>query len=78
MTSLMRNYEALPPKAQEIAKAMSDAARQAMRDVGLWPLNNDHAARFDEACAIYLIETMDTENALRDVATKMRKEMGFE
>lgn len=76
--TLMPTYESLPPKAQEVARAMSDAARQSMMDAGLWPLGNDDAARFDEACAVFLLATVKTERGLRDLAAKMRREMGIE
>jgi hypothetical protein len=55
MSDLMRIYEAMPRPMQEIARDMANAARLAMRDAGFRPANDDRAARFDEACAVFLI-----------------------
>ena len=54
MPGIMDTFDQLQPQHQVVAKAMADAARQTMVDHGLQPLNDDHAARFDEACAKYL------------------------
>ena len=54
MPGIMDTFDQLQPQHQAVAKAMADAARQTMVDHGLQPLNDDHAARFDEACAKYL------------------------
>lgn len=54
MPGIMDTFDSLPQEQQAIARAMSNAARQTMVEHGLQPLNDDHAARFDEACAKYL------------------------
>ena len=54
MPGIMDTFDHLQPQHQVVAKAMADAARQTMVDHGLQRLNDDHAARFDEACAKYL------------------------
>jgi hypothetical protein len=54
MPGIMDTFDQLQLQHQVVAKAMADAARQTMVDHGLQPLNDDHAARFDEACAKYL------------------------
>lgn len=54
MPGIMDTFDSLPPQQQAIAREMSNAARQTMVDHGLQPLNDDHAARLDEACAKYL------------------------
>lgn len=51
---LMPTVDAMNPRHQEVVKAMSDAAREALREYGFKPLNNDHCAIFDEACGVYL------------------------
>lgn len=78
MTDLMPNYNSLSPTGQKIARTMSDAAREVLTEVGMWPLNNDHAAIFDEACAVYFIQSLKTEKRLFDLAARLKKEMGFE
>jgi hypothetical protein len=59
--SLMKTFDALPPEHQLTVKAMSDASRAAMQDAGLQPLNDDRAAVFDEACAVYLSERLKAD-----------------
>lgn len=54
MPGIMDTFDQLQLQHQVVVKAMADAARQTMVDHGLQPLNDDHAARFDEACAKYL------------------------
>jgi hypothetical protein len=54
MPGLMNVFESLPQEAQEIASEMCKAAREAMRAHGLRPRNDDHAAIFENACAVYL------------------------
>lgn len=54
MPGIMDTFDRLPPQHQAAAKAMANAARQTMLDHGINPLNDDHAARLDEACARYL------------------------
>jgi hypothetical protein len=78
MRDLMPHYESLSIRGQAIARAMADAAKEVMIQIGMWPLNNDHAAIFDEACATYLIESLKVEKRLHDVAAQIKKEMGFE
>ena len=51
---LMDTFDSLPPNQQEIARAISDAARQELRERGVKPRNDDEAARFDEACAKFV------------------------
>lgn len=58
MPRLMETYDALPPNLQAIAKAMSDASREAITTSGHKPRNDDAAAHFDEACAVYLLASM--------------------
>jgi hypothetical protein len=55
---LMKTLDAMDPLHQEVVKAMSDAAREAMRAYGFKPLNDDRAAIFDEACAVFLNERL--------------------
>lgn len=50
----MQTYESLSQEKQAIAKAMADAARAALKAHGIEPANDDSAARFDEACAVFL------------------------
>lgn len=59
MTTLMPVYESLPEFAasgpsQALVKAMSDAAREVMREFDVQPKGDDRAAIFDEACAVFL------------------------
>lgn len=58
MPGIMDTFDSLPPQHQAVAKAMANAARQTMLDHGINPLNDDHAARLDEACARYLGATL--------------------
>ena len=39
-----------------VAERMSDLARQVMQEAGFTPKNDDRAAVFDEACAVFLME----------------------
>lgn len=61
MPGLMETFDRLPPQHQAVAKAMSNAAREAMAAHGFRPLNDDHAARFDEACAKFLKARIDKD-----------------
>lgn len=58
MPGLMKTLDALPENLQAEVKAMSDAARDVMRDAGFAPMNDDRAAAFDEACAVFLNHTL--------------------
>ena len=78
MTSLMPTYEAMGPTGQDVAREMANAARAVLRSHGFWPLNDDHAAVFDEACAVFLRDSLKTELGMRQIADDMRKEFGFE
>lgn len=64
MPGLMDTFDSLPQEQQAIARAMSNAARQTMVDHALKPLNDDHAARLDEACAKYLKARLDADARL--------------
>lgn len=55
---LMSTFDSLSPEHQEIARDMANAARDAMKAAGYAPHNDDRAARFDEACAVYLAERL--------------------
>lgn len=55
--NIMKTFDSLNEEDQEIAKAMSDAARTAMGDMGIKPANDDRAAHFDEACAVFLVDS---------------------
>lgn len=55
--NIMKSFDSLSAEDQAIAKAMSDAARTALIDNGIKPSNDDSAARFDEACAVFLVES---------------------
>lgn len=63
-TGLMKTYDALPDRVQAVVKAMSDAARDVMREHGLKPRNDDRAAIFDEACAVFLTHSLWTGAAM--------------
>lgn len=54
MRDLMSTYDRLPYAKKQIARRMADAARKAMTESGAPPLNDDNAAHFDEACAVFL------------------------
>lgn len=58
MPGLMKTFDALPGEIQAVARAMSDAARVELEGHGIKPLNDDRAAVFDEACAVYLNERL--------------------
>lgn len=66
MPGLMDTFDSLPQEQQAIARAMSNAARQTMVDHGLKPLNDDQAARLDEACAKYLKARVDADARLAE------------
>lgn len=59
MPDLMRTFDALAPDHQRVAREMANAAREAMNANGFVPLNDDNAARLDEACATYLKARLD-------------------
>jgi hypothetical protein len=61
MPGLMETFDSLPPQYQAVVKEMSNAARETMAAHGTPPLNDDHAARFDEACAKFLKARIDKE-----------------
>lgn len=54
--TLMKTYETLTPSQKGVVKEMSDAARAALSECMIRPLNDDAAAIFDEACSVYLVE----------------------
>jgi hypothetical protein len=56
---LMPTFETLSTHSMAVVRAMSDAAREALRDAGIKPRNDDAAARFDEACAVFLVVSMN-------------------
>lgn len=58
MSQLMKTCDALPYDLQQVVKAMSDAAREVMLENGFKPMNDDRAAIFDEACAVFLNDTL--------------------
>lgn len=66
MPGIMDTFDSLPQEQQAIARAMSNAAREKMVDHGLKPLNDDHAARLDEACAKYLKARLDADATLAE------------
>jgi hypothetical protein len=51
--NLMRVFDSLTDEQQGQAKRMADAARSELREY-VAPLNDDRAAIFDEACAVFL------------------------
>lgn len=55
--NIMKTFDSLSTEDQEISKAMSDAARTVLGDMGIKPSNDDRAASFDEACAVFLVES---------------------
>lgn len=57
MPGLMKTFEGLIEQHQEIARQMSNAARAVLEQHNRKPDNSDHAARFDEACAVYLLQS---------------------
>ncbi len=59
MPNMMSTFEALAPLHQEVARAMANGAREAMREHGFAPLNDDNAARLNEACAVFLKARLD-------------------
>lgn len=60
---MMPTYDALPPHLQIVATEMANAAREAMRERGFKPDNSDDAARFDEACAVFLTKAYNYADA---------------
>lgn len=60
MAGLMKTRDAMTEQLQAVAKAMSDAAREVMREHGFAPKNDDRAAIFDEACAVFLSHSLPT------------------
>jgi hypothetical protein len=53
--SLMKTFESLSEAQQKVVREMSDAARNILREAGINPRNDDHAALFDEACAKFYV-----------------------
>ena len=66
MPGIMDTFDRLPQGQQAIARAMSNAARATMVGHGLKPLNDDHAARLDEACAKYVKARLDADARLTE------------
>lgn len=58
MPGLMTTFDRLTDQQRAVAKAMSDAAREVLRENAITPKNDDHAARFDEACAVFLVRSL--------------------
>lgn len=63
--SLMNTFEALSKDEQEIVNQIADAARDALRDNDIKPLNDDRAAFFDEACAKFFVACRDVQPSER-------------
>jgi len=61
MTELMRVFDSLDEYHQAVVRIMSEVAREALRDAGIRPRNDDAAAVFDEACARFLVQSRDGE-----------------
>lgn len=61
--SLMPTYDALGDDMQRIVYEMANAARRVMNVAGCPPMNDDRAAVFDEACAVFLNEALVAQGA---------------
>lgn len=54
MPGLMPTFDAMSEADQALVHKISNAARKAMEQKGVLPRNDDAAAVFDEAVAVYL------------------------
>lgn len=61
----MATYERLTRQDQSLARSMADAAREVLRDAGVRPTGDDDAARFDEACAVFLVRSRARDDESR-------------
>jgi site-specific DNA-cytosine methylase len=64
MPGLMPTFDAMSDDDQTLVRKISNAARQAMERKGVLPRNDDAAARFDEAVAVYLKTSREHNAAL--------------
>lgn len=56
---LMPTMDGLPANLQDVVRDMSSAARHVLAVSGCKPLNDDCCAIFDEACAVFLAESIN-------------------
>lgn len=56
---LMKTYDSLTEHNQDIVNEMSNNVRLVLQGYGIKPLNDDRAAIFDEACAVYLLQSLN-------------------
>lgn len=56
MTTLLDTYDSLQGTDKWAVEEMIAAARDALMARGVKPLNDDRAAAFDEACAVYYVQ----------------------
>lgn len=50
-------FDQLAPEHQDVVRDMADAARAVLLLNNVQPRNDDHAMRFQEACALYLMRS---------------------
>lgn len=58
--NFLKTFDSLAENEQEIVTAMSSAARDALRDAGVVPRNDDHVAVFDNECAKYFLACLES------------------
>jgi hypothetical protein len=57
----MPTFDAMNERNKNIVRDMSDSACRAMRDAGVIVLTDDRCAVFDEACAVFLKESINAQ-----------------
>lgn len=55
--NLMPTFDTLSPERQQLATDMANAARHVLFTHDMQPPGDDRAARFDEACAVLLVQS---------------------
>ena len=58
MPGLMKTFDALSGRHQAIVERMVDLARSELNDCDIKPMNDDRCAIFQEACAVYLNQSL--------------------